>query len=293
VSADPYFRLSYDAIRILSESNASSPALTAILHLLCKKLCWDFGTLWTIDYGRVVLQCEALWNNGDFANFETICRTRQFLPNEGLPGKVWVEKQAYWLNDVGNSQAFPRQSVAKMDGLKSGVFVPIRNGSRILGVLELFASTQKDRDAEVVSFLEALGAQIGMFMVHLRSDEAVSEPEAKFRSLAKSAPYAIFTIDEHSLILYANRAAEKTFGYPLNGLIGKNLTLVIPENLRAAHRRGIQRFVETGERRLDWKAIRLPALHKSGRTIDVEIAFEVFYRGGRPTFTGFAKQIGD
>jgi hypothetical protein len=68
---------------------------------------------------------------------------------------------------------------------------------------------------------------------------------------------------------------------------------VIPENLRAAHRRGIQRFVETGERRLDWKAIRLPALHKSGRTIDVEIAFEVFYRGGRPTFTGFAKQIGD
>ena len=293
VASESYFRVSYSAIRILSESKAAPPALTAVLHLLCKELHWDIGLVWTIDHQAVAMACEAIWNSGDFNNFETVSRCRKFVPGEGTPGTIWLMKRPIWAKQLSELPSFPRLSVARMDGLKSGVFVPIKSGERILGVLELLSATEKPLDAEMLAFLESLGIQVGAFMAHLRADEALNASEQKFRSLADSVPYAIFTIDEHSQILYANSAADKTFGYRPGGLIGQNLTVVIPERLRDAHRNGIRRFVETGKRKLDWRAIRLPALHRSGRTVHVEIAFEVFYHDGRPTFTGFAKEIAE
>ena len=291
MAAEEYFRVSYSAIRILSESKAAPPALTAVLHLLCKELHWDIGLVWTIDHQAVAMACEAIWNSGDFNNFETVSHSRKFAPGEGSPGTVWLGKRSIWARQLAELPSFPRLSVARMDGLKSGVFVPIKAGERILGVLELLSASEKPLNAEMLAFLESLGIQMGAFMAHLRADEALNASEEKFRSLAESVPYAIFTIDERSEILYANSAAEKTFGYKSGELIGQSLTVVIPENLREAHKRGIRRFVETGKRKLDWQAIRLPAMHRSGRTVHVEIAFEVFYHDGKPTFTGFAKEV--
>lgn len=291
VAAEDYFRVSYSVIRILSESKAAPPALTAVLHLLCKELQWDIGLVWTIDHHAVAMACEAIWNSGEFNDFETVSRSRRFSPGEGAPGSIWLRKRAIWAKQLSEMPSFPRLSVAAMDGLKSGVFVPIKSGERILGVLELLAAVERPLDTGMLAFLESLGIQVGAFMAHLRADEALNASEEKFRSLAESVPYAIFTIDEHSTILYANSAAEKTFGYKRDELLGVSLTVVIPENLRAAHIEGIRRFVDTGKRKLDWRAIRLPALHRSGKTVDVEIAFEVFYHEGKPTFTGFAKQI--
>jgi PAS domain S-box-containing protein len=291
VATDQYFRLSYSTIRILSESKAASPALTAVLHLLCKELAWDIGLVWTIDHHEVAMACEAIWNSGEFTNFETVSRNRRFVPGEGTPGTVWLRKRAIWARRLEELPSFPRLSVAKMDGLRSGVFVPFKFGERVLGVLELLSAAEKPPDTEMLAFLDSLGIQIGAFMAHLRADEALTAAEQKFRSLADSVPYAILTIDEHSQILYANSAADKTFGYKPGELTGQNLTVVIPQELREAHQRGIRRFIETGKRKLDWQAIRLPALHRSGTTVHVEIAFEVFYHDGRPTFTGFAKQL--
>lgn len=291
MGTEEYVRVSYSVIRILSESKAAPPALTAVLHLLCKELRWDIGLVWTIDHQAVAMACEAIWNSGDFSNFEMVSRGRKFIPGEGIPGTVWLRKRAIWAKQFSELPSFPRLSVARMDGLKSGVFVPIKSGERILGVLELFSATERALEAEMLAFLDSLGIQMGAFMAHLRADEALSVAEQKFRSLAESVPYAIFTIDEHSEILYANSAAEKTFGYKSGELLGQSLTVVIPEHLREAHKRGIRRFVETGKRKLDWQAIRLPALHRDGRTVEVEIAFEVYYHDDRPTFTGFAKVI--
>ena len=288
---DEYFRVSYNVIRILSESKAAPPALTAVLHMLCKELQWDIGIVWTIDYHALALTTEAVWNSGEFNNYETVSRSRKFSPEEGIPGAVWLSNRSIWAAKMSELPSFPRLSVAKMDGLKSGIFVPIKSGKRILGVLELLSATEKPLNAAMLAFLESLGVQVGAFMTHLRADEAANASEQKFRSLADSVPYAIFTIDEHSEILYANSAAEKTFGYKRDELTGKSLTVVIPPHLRDAHKNGIRRFVETGKRKLDWQAIRLPALHRSGKTVDVEIAFEVFYHDGKPTFTGFAKEI--
>jgi len=59
------------------------------------------------------------------------------------------------------------------------------------------------------------------------------------RVIADTASDAIITIDEDSTMLFANRAAEKIFGYARTELIGQSLTMLMPDYLRHVHRAGI------------------------------------------------------
>ncbi|PYX02911.1 MAG: hypothetical protein DMG86_05430 [Acidobacteria bacterium] len=79
------------------------------------------------------------------------------------------------------------------------------------------------------------------------------------------------------------------FGYSPEELIGKKLTLVMPEYLRHVHERGLANYVATGQRHISWEGVPLPGLHKNGREISLIISFGEFLRGGKRVFTGFAK----
>src|SRR5712692_7809476 len=48
--------------------------------------------------------------------------------------------------------------------------------------------------------------------------KALSESELRFRTLAESAPDAILTTDTVGTLLFANRAGENLFGYPVAAL---------------------------------------------------------------------------
>jgi PAS domain S-box-containing protein len=120
---------------------------------------------------------------------------------------------------------------------------------------------------------------------------AIKESEDRFRTLAETASDAIITIDAQSHIIFVNPAAEKVFGYPISEMLGRELTMLMPEYLRHLHRDGFNRYQETGKRHLLWEAIELPGLHKSGREIPLEISFGEFTRNEQRFFTGVARDI--
>src|SRR5467141_771028 len=111
------------------------------------------------------------------------------------------------------------------------------------------------------------------------------------RVIADTASDAIITIDEDSTMLFANRAAEKIFGYARTELIGQSLTMLMPDYLRHVHRAGIQRYLATGQPHISWKAVQLPGRHQSGREIPLELSFGEFSENGRRFFTGIARDI--
>src|SRR5436309_1886045 len=118
-----------------------------------------------------------------------------------------------------------------------------------------------------------------------------SNPEARFRVIAETASDAIITIDQHSTIIFVNAAAERIFGYSIPEMLGQPMTMLMPEYLRHTHEKGLRRYVETGQRHITWGGIELTGLHKSGRTISLEISFGEFAVDGHRLFTGIARYI--
>lgn len=120
------------------------------------------------------------------------------------------------------------------------------------------------------------------------------EAGREFEALAQSAPDAIFTIDEASTILFANSASERVFGYAPGELIGRRLTDVIPERLRATHEAGLARYLKSGRRNIPWTGVELPGLRKDGSEIPLEISFgELVTDDGRRIFSGFMRDVSE
>jgi signal transduction histidine kinase len=75
-------------------------------------------------------------------------------------------------------------------------------------------------------------------------------------------------------------------------MVGRELAeLIIPEHLREQHRRGVERYVDTGEAHLVGHPVELPAMRADGSELPVEIAITRPDVPGPPVFTGFLRDI--
>jgi PAS domain S-box-containing protein len=123
------------------------------------------------------------------------------------------------------------------------------------------------------------------------TEEVLAESEERYRTVAETAADAIVSIDEDSTILFANSATADVFGYKPEEIIGKNLTMLMPDYMRQLHQTGLQRYIASGSRHLNWEETELPGLHKDGRQIPLEVSFGEYTKGGKHYFTGFARDI--
>ncbi len=124
-----------------------------------------------------------------------------------------------------------------------------------------------------------------------RAEAALRDSEERYRAVTDAASDAIISIDETSRIVFVNAGAEKTFGYTRDELLGQELTMLMPEDQRAPHEAGFERYLKTGRRNISWQGIELPGLHKDGRTIPLEVSFGEAVIGGDRIFTGYVRDI--
>src|SRR6185436_14147296 len=120
---------------------------------------------------------------------------------------------------------------------------------------------------------------------------ALKESEERYRILAETASDAIITINEDSLIDFVNKATEKVFGYTPQELTGKSLTVLMPENFRHIHLKGIRRYIETSKKNISWQATELTGLRKDGSLIPIEVSFGQYSKNGKLIFTGIVRDI--
>jgi PAS domain S-box-containing protein len=99
-------------------------------------------------------------------------------------------------------------------------------------------------------------------------------PEAiDVQQLVTAVGDAIVVTDRNGAVIVWNPAAERMFGFAPGEALGKTLDLIIPERLRNRHWDGYRKTMSTGETRYGSDVLRVPALHKDGRTLS--IAFTV------------------
>jgi PAS domain S-box-containing protein len=120
---------------------------------------------------------------------------------------------------------------------------------------------------------------------------ALQESELRYRLLWEASPDAVILMDMESRIHFANPAVKQVFGYAPEEIIGQSLTLLQPERLRAAHLAGLQRYLQTGIKKLNWRATETVGRRKDGAEIPIEVSFTDMDLNGERRFVGFVRDI--
>jgi len=127
---------------------------------------------------------------------------------------------------------------------------------------------------------------------HRQLERIQWENQARKNAILESALDCIITIDHEGRIFEWNRSAESTFGYRRAEVLGKELAeLVIPPALRERHRRGLARYLATGESQLLGKRIEFSAMRADGTEFPVELTITNIPVEGQPVFTAFVRDI--
>ena len=115
--------------------------------------------------------------------------------------------------------------------------------------------------------------------------------EEQFRTLTLSAHEAIIIADGQGRITYVNPAAERTFGYDRDDVVGHPLEVLMPERYREAHRAGLVRFLAGGEPQVIGRTMELEGLRKDGTEFPLELSVATWSTGDGPAFAGVIRDI--
>jgi len=103
---------------------------------------------------------------------------------------------------------------------------------------------------------------------------------------------AYVAIDGDGLVIAWNRAAETMFGWPRDEALGREIAeLILPPELRYAHREGLKRFHETGTGPMIGPRTETLARHRDGAEIPVELSITAIEEADGYTFHGFVRDI--
>ena len=138
---------------------------------------------------------------------------------------------------------------------------------------------------------------VGLMIAVLQSERehtehALRSSETQLRAVIEGALDAIVTIDESGHLVEFNPAAERMFGYRREQVIGRPMTgVIIPPSLRAAHTKGHQHYIASGEKRIFDQRLEFNAMRADGSEFPIELTITSLREQGLHFVTGFIRDI--
>lgn len=123
------------------------------------------------------------------------------------------------------------------------------------------------------------------------SERALERSALHLRSILAAVPDAMVVIDERGSILSFSAAAERMFGYAEIDVVGRNVSMLMPEPDRQRHDSYLQRYLATGERRIIGSGRIVSGLRRDGGTFPMELQVGEANTDGHRIFTGFIRDL--
>ncbi len=124
-----------------------------------------------------------------------------------------------------------------------------------------------------------------------RSEQALLEREARFRSVVETAVDAIITVNSTGAIIDWNQAAEKIYGYTVAEIIGIPAQILIPQRIHALDSKQMRDAVEQGKEHLVYNRREGIGIRKDGSEFPTEVSQSVWKSGNEVFATGIVRDI--
>jgi two-component system, chemotaxis family, CheB/CheR fusion protein len=161
---------------------------------------WVAGSIWLCDPNDERLECSITWHEAlpGLEAFADATRNTPLSGTHGLPGRVATSGKAVWIEDFARDASFSRASAAAGAQLKGAFAFPLGVEGRVNGVLELFSPEIVKPDDDLLSLMEALGSQIGLY-IHRRQMEAELKRQKEAAESANAAKDRFLATLSHEL----------------------------------------------------------------------------------------------
>ncbi len=148
----------------------------------------------------------------------------------------------------------------------------------------------RDEIGQLAAGFSSMRDKINSTHWQLKSD--ANREASRARAIMDNVIDAIITINSQGIVASFNSAAETIFGYRHDEIVGRNVSLLMPEPDRGQHDGYLQRYQATGQRWIIGQEREVLAQHKDGSVFPVELAVNVMVSEGEKLFTGIIRDIG-
>ena len=124
-----------------------------------------------------------------------------------------------------------------------------------------------------------------------QTEMALMDSQEKLRLIFVGAADAIVTIDQKGIIGSANPAAERMFGYRIDEMLGRNVSMLMPEPHRSAHDGYLARYLKTGEGTVVGHRREVRAVRGDGTRFPIELSVSAAASEEGTFFTGIITDI--
>jgi signal transduction histidine kinase len=160
-----WLALLHKVTRAIGDAPSWDEGLHAALTHICEHENWQLGYVYLpdADVPDTVVHAISCVRADGVLPFHSISQHQRYRSGQTLPGRVYCDGTPMWLNTpVEREKWLPiRARMAEAVGLKTAVAIPVRFGSEVIAVLELFSTEVHVPSDPLVDLMNDVSDQIG------------------------------------------------------------------------------------------------------------------------------------
>lgn len=213
--------------RALAESSSLGEAAPKVLQAICEGFGWELGELWRGGGPAPVLEAAWLEGGGPAPG-----------PTGGaaaLVARVRDSGVHAWVEDLAQDAGLA-SSAAAAAGLRGALAWPVTLGTEVAAVLALYSRERRAPRQELLDQMDDIGARVAQSLERERALEGLK----RLQTAVETIELGVTITDVSGHILYTNPAEAAMHGHRPDELIGKHVSVFMPEGWRPARGRPSQ-----------------------------------------------------
>ncbi len=237
--------------QLLAGRPALATCLDQVMEVICRRAGWDVAVLWQLSAEQGKLRCHRILHPTcelDWA-FEARLGDLAVPRGMGMAGAVWSDHRPRWRADLRIEPDI--DTAAALDGqFRSACCFAISVNDQALGVCQFLSRQPKPVDREMLSLVEGIGAQLGLFVDQETFAAQVVERERRFRSFVEATSQIYWCANAQGEIIETHQVWEQFTGQTSDQASGYGWMQALCSDDVPRVSAAIERALATGEQLL-------------------------------------------